>query len=37
MTEKATGNYIDEDDVDNWGTAVIATADFATDKVNKTE
>jgi len=37
MTEKATGNYITEDDIDNWGPAISATADFATDKVNITD
>ncbi len=34
MPEKAKGNYITEDDVDNWGLAISATAEFAIEKVN---
>jgi len=34
MAEKAIGNYITEDDVDNWGLAVSASADFTTEDVN---
>lgn len=37
MPEKAKGNYITEDDVDNWGFAVSASADFTTAEVNITE
>ncbi|GAH31285.1 unnamed protein product, partial [marine sediment metagenome] len=32
--EKAKGNYITEDDVDNWGLAISATKNFATTAVN---
>jgi len=37
MPEKAIGNYITEDDVDNWGFAVSASADFTIEEVNITE
>lgn len=37
MPEKAIGNYITEDDVDNWGFPISATADFTTTEVNITE
>jgi len=34
MPEKAKGNYITEDDVDNWGLPISATNNFATTDVN---
>jgi len=34
MPEKAKGNYMTEDDVDNWGLAISATNNFATTGVN---
>ncbi|GAG82404.1 unnamed protein product, partial [marine sediment metagenome] len=34
--EKAKGNYITEDDVDNWGLAISAKKDFVPDNVNTT-
>jgi len=34
MPEKAIGNYITEDDVDNWGIAISATAEFIPEKVD---
>ena len=37
MPEKAIGNYITEDDVDNWGLAVSASADFTIEDVDITE
>ena len=37
MPEKAKGNYITEDDIDNWGLPISATAEFTTEKVNITE
>ena len=37
MSEKAEGNYITEDDVDNWGFVVSASAEFNTEDVNITE
>ena len=37
MSEKAMGNYITEDDVDNWGLPISASADFTTTAVNITE
>jgi len=37
MPEKAKGNYITEDDVDNWGFAVSASANFTIEDVNITE
>jgi len=36
MPEKAKGNYITEDDVDNWGLAISATAGFVPDNVDTT-
>jgi len=36
MTEKAIGNYINQDDVDNWGLAISASAEFDPDDVNTT-
>ena len=37
MSEKAIGNYIREEDVDNWGIAISDTHTFATTDVNKTD
>jgi len=37
MPEKAKGNYITEDDIDNWGLPISATAEFTTTEVNITE
>jgi hypothetical protein len=37
MPEKAIGNYITEDDVDNWGFPVSASAGFDPEDVNITE
>jgi len=37
MPEKAKGNYITEDDIDNWGLPISATAEFTIEKVNITE
>ena len=34
MPEKAKGNYITEDDIDNWGFPISATAEFTSEKVN---